>query len=74
LPIDGAVKLQATLTRFLPNPLSINVTATDYGVMELNGVTFNSNTKMLAVCGGKQVNPRIKSIEICIDPFLKLNI
>ena len=47
------------LDRFLPNKLAIDVTPTDYGIMDLEGVTFNSNTKILAVCGGKQVNPKI---------------
>ncbi len=50
------MKLQPNLDRFLPNKLSIDVTPTDYGIMDLEGVTFNSNSKMLAVCGGKQVN------------------
>jgi hypothetical protein len=47
--------LQNNLKRFQPNPLAIDVTPSNYGVMDLEGVTFNSNTKMLAVCGGKQV-------------------
>ncbi len=49
--------LQINSGRFSPNPLAIDVSPTDYGVMDLEGVTFNSNTKNLAVCGGKQVIP-----------------
>jgi hypothetical protein len=52
---DGYFERQATLDRFSQYSLSLNVSLQDYGVLDLEGVTFNWNTRALAVCGGKQV-------------------
>ncbi len=62
------MRLQKYLDRFFQNSLSIDVSPTDYGIMDLEGVTFNSNTKMLAVCGGKQVNPKRNKVHV-VFPF-----
>jgi hypothetical protein len=43
------------MQRFFKYPLLLNNTASDYGVLDYNGITFNWITKILAVCGGKQV-------------------
>ena len=53
--LDGYYDQQMYLDRFVQYPLFLNVSAADYGVLDLEGVTFNSITKTLAVCGGKQV-------------------
>jgi hypothetical protein len=53
---DGYFERQATLDRFSQYSLSLNVSLQDYGVLDLEGVTFNWNTRALAVCGGKQVS------------------
>ena len=46
---------QQYMDRFIQNPLSIDVTPTNYGIFDSEGVTYNWNSRMLAVCGGKQV-------------------
>jgi hypothetical protein len=53
---DGSIRHQNNLWRLINYPLLLNNTATDYGVLELEGISFNWKTKTLAVCGGKQVN------------------
>jgi hypothetical protein len=57
LVLGGLILPQMYMDRIVTLPLKIDVTPTDYGIMDLEGVTYNLNTKMLAVCGGKQVNP-----------------
>jgi hypothetical protein len=52
---------QLYLDRFAANPLSIDVSPTNYGVMSNEGVTYNWNSRMLAVCGGKQVNKTVEA-------------
>ena len=41
--------------RFYSYPIALTNSATDYGLLNLEGVVFNFVTKILAVCGGQQV-------------------
>jgi hypothetical protein len=56
LNLDGYIRPEINLDRFYRNPLRLNVSNANYGVLDLEGVSFNWLTKVLAVCGGKQVN------------------
>ena len=71
---DGSYRVQAYMDRFFRNPLLINNSVADYGVLDFEGATFNQVTKVLAVCGGKQVKSspmvpfRRRSLRACFSP------
>ena len=60
--LDGSIQLQMYMGRFQRYAMVLTNSTTDYGVVDFEGTAFNSMTKILAFCGGRQVSSNLKDM------------